>query len=239
MVYAVMPVKGREELLKHTIERLKKQTYPTMAICCGHTESEKEVCEKAGAIFIMCPEDTHLGDKWNRCIKVAKERKDAEAVMILGSSDWIEDAWVERMMNEPHNAVGTAGLYFLDIQRSNYLAMYYWPGYKKSRAGESIGAGRVIKKKILDKVKWTLFYSDWDVSLDFSTTQILNGVKEQIVCVDNPPVGLSISTYKWVNKHNFRTLMRRDGLHRYKESRIKEFLEKYFPEAINIFNKNK
>ena len=60
MVYAVVPVSGREILLYHTIKRLEKQTYPVTAICCGHTESERAVCEGAGAEFIQCPADTPL-----------------------------------------------------------------------------------------------------------------------------------------------------------------------------------
>lgn len=235
MVYAVMPVKGREELLKHTIGRLKKQTYPTMAICCGHTESEREVCEKAGAIFIMCPEEIVLGDKWQRCVDRARELEDTEAVMVLGSSDWIEDMWVERMMNEPYGAVGTAGLHFVDIGRNNLLSAYYWPGYTGNREGESIGAGRVIKKSVLDKVDWQLFDRSYDNSLDYSTTQILTAAKEEIVCCDNPPIGISISTYKWKNKHNFKQLLRSSMVSRWKEAKVIEFMKQHFPEGVNLF----
>ena len=236
MVYAVIPVSGREPLLYLTIKRLEKQTVPVTAICCGHTESEKTVCEHAGAIFIQCPTDTPLGEKWQKCVEVARDAGDAEAIMVLGSSDWIEDCWVETLMNEPYQALGTAGLYFYDIRACNTTRLYFWPGYTGKRTGEAIGTGRIIKRELLDKMCWEIFYRDYTNSLDWSTVKLIEAAGEQIICYPGDIKGLSISTYRWPNKHSFRGLIRTSKVEWYNDARIAEFIPKYFPEGINLFN---
>lgn len=237
MVYAVIPVSGREPLLYHTVRRLEKQTYPTMAICCGHTESEKTVCEEAGAIFVSCPADTPLGQKWQICVELARIMVDTEAVMVLGSSDWIEDRWVETLMAQPYQAIGVAGLYFYDIRACNATRLYFWPGYTgPNRKGEPIGTGRIIKRELLDRMGWEIFYRDYTNSLDWSTMRLVEAVGEQMVCYQGDLKGLSISTYRWKNKHSFRGLIRTNHVEWYNDARIAEFIPKYFPEGINLFN---
>ncbi len=236
-VYALIPVSGREILLHHTIKRLSKQTYPTSAICCGHTESEKAVCEEAGAIFISCPADTPLGEKWQLCAELARHQEGVEAVMILGSSDWVEDKWVETLMKEPYGALGSKGLFFYDIRPCNTTRLYFWPGYTgPTRAGEPIGTGRIIKRELLDKMNWEIFYRDYTNSLDWSTMRLVEAVGEQMVCYDGDLKGLSISTYRWENKHSFRGLIRTSKVQWYNDAAIAEFIPKYFPEGINLFN---
>ena len=236
MVYAVVPVSGREILLYHTIKRLEKQTYPVTAICCGHTESERAVCEGAGAEFIQCPADTPLGEKWQRTAEFTRDTGDAEAIMVLGSSDWVEDKWVETLMKEPHQALGTAGLYFYDIRPCNTTRLYYWPGYTGKRAGEAIGTGRIIKRELLEKMNWEIFHRDYNNSLDWSTVLLVRAAGGEMVCYDGGLKGLSISTYRWKNKHDFRGLIRTSKVQWYNDAAIAEFIPKYFPEGINLFN---
>lgn len=238
-VYAVIPVSGREILLYHTVKRLERQTYPVTAICCGHTEDERAVCEGAGAEFIQCPPETPLGEKWQRCVEWARDAGDAEAIMVLGSSDWIEDKWTETLMAQPHQAVGVAGLYFYDIRPCNATRLYWWPGYTGKRRGEPIGTGRIVKRELLEKMNWEIFYRDYERSLDWSTTQLIEKTGEKMMCYEGELKGMSISTYRWPNMHSFRGLMRTDKVEWYNDSRIAEFIPKYFPEGINLFNDNR
>lgn len=236
MIYAVIPVAGREILLYYTISRLSKQTIPVTAICCGHTESEKAVCEGAGAEFIWCPPETPLGEKWQKCVEWARDAGDAEAVMVLGSSDWIEDRWAETLMAQPHQAIGVAGLYFYDIRPCNATRLYFWPGYTgPTRAGEPIGTGRIIKRELLEKMNWEMFYRDYANSLDWSTMRLVEAAGEQMVCYPGDLKGLSISTYRWKNKHDFRGLMRTSKVEWFNEMRTLAFISEHFPEGINLF----
>ena len=237
MVYAVVPVSGREILLYHTIKRLEKQTYPVTAICCGHTESERAVCEGAGAEFIQCPADTPLGEKWQKCVEWARDAGDAEAVMVLGSSDWIEDKWTETLMAQPHQAIGVAGLFFYDIRPQNTVRLYFWPGYAgPTRGGEPIGTGRIIKRELLEKMNWEMFHRDYNNSLDFSTVLLVRAAGGEMICYDGGLKGLSISTYRWKNKHDFRGLIRTSKVQWYNDAAIAEFIPKHFPEGVNLFN---
>jgi len=240
MVYAVIPVSGREILLYHTIKRLEKQTIPVTAICCGHTESEKAVCEGAGAEFIMCSPETPLGEKWQKCVEWARDAVDAEAVMVLGSSDWIEDRWTETLMAQPHQAVGVAGLFFYDIRPQNTVRLYWWPGYTgPTRKGEPIGTGRIIKRELLERMNWEMFYRDYRKSLDWSTARLIEAAGEKMVCYTGDLKGLSISTYRWKNMHDFRGLVRSSKVDWYTEFDTKEFIATYFPEGVNLFNDRK
>jgi len=234
-VYAVIPVCGREILLYYTVKRLERQTYPTTAICCGSSESEKAVCEGAGAEFIWCPPETPLGEKWQKCVEFARDAGDAEAIMVLGSSDWIEDKWTETLMAQPHQAIGVAGLYFYDIRPCNATRLYFWPGYTGKRAGEAIGTGRIIKRELLDRMGWEIFYRDFNNSLDWSTVKLIEAAGERIICHNGDLKGLSISTYRWKNKHDFRGLIRTNKVDWFNEARTEKFISRHFPEGINLF----
>lgn len=236
MIIAVIPVSGRETLLYHTIKRLEKQTIPVKTICCGHTESEKKVCEKAGAEFIMVPKYVPLGEKWQLCIMRAKDYN-PDAIMILGSSDWICDTWAEELMKEEGDMIGTAGLYFYDIQKYNMTALYFWPGYMDlMRKGEPIGTGRIIKRDICERLNWELFDRRINVSLDWSCKQHISKVNGKIVCSKRDIKGLSLSTYQWKNMHSFSKLAETYPVVWFDRVQKQEFIKTYFPEGYNIFN---
>ena len=237
MIYAAIPVSGREILLYHTIARLSKQTTPVTAVCCGHTESEKIICENAGAIFIQCPDDTPLGEKWQKSVELIRDAGDAEAILILGSANFICNDWVETLMNEPYQAVGVRGLFFFDIRPRNATRLYYWPGYTgPNRKGEPIGTGRIIKRELLDKIGWEVYDRDWNSSLDYSMTLRIRAAGEDWFCTEKELKGMDISTYRWKSKHDFRGMVRTNKVEWYNDARIAKFIPEYFPEVTNLFN---
>lgn len=202
----IMPVKGRFPLLKLTIKRLVKQG--CIVICSGHTEKEKEVCESVGAIFLMCHEETPLGKKWQICADKAKEFN-PDGILIMGSSDMVQDGWCDELykaIDKGYAKAGTGGCYFLDIQKDKYEACY-WGGYSDERKGESIGTGRLIGKKALELLDYHIFDEWLDNGLDYSTHKKLESIEHHFKGVSFNHKGLkclSISTYAWENKHNYR-----------------------------------
>lgn len=240
-ITAVMPVKGRLPLLKHTIGRLIKNNISV--VCCGHTDEELVVCIKAGAEFIQVPDHTQLGLKWQLCINLARQENDCDAIMIMGSSDFVSDNWCDVLypdFDKGYGMTGTAGILFLDIAKGNELSMIEWKGYHEHRIGEPIGTGRMISRKMLDLLDWQLFDRNINSSLDHSTMKKIWAVKDKwegdpIYCNPSKDIrALSISTYQWVNKHSFL----RESLSP-TAKRIEnpdEVLTKYFPEVVNLFN---
>ena len=63
-IIAVIPVHGRELLLKYTIRRLYKKNNLYKVICVGETAKEKEVVLQENGIWVEY-NNNPLGKKWN------------------------------------------------------------------------------------------------------------------------------------------------------------------------------
>ena len=55
-----------------------------------------DIAEETGALFVQC-QNLPLGFKWQRGMDIAREF-DPDAILMLGSSDWVSDNWCEIMM---------------------------------------------------------------------------------------------------------------------------------------------
>lgn len=236
MTVAVVPVKGRGPLLKLTISRLVSQG--CKVICIGSTISEEKICIAAGAEYLHIPENICLGAKWQFGIDHARRYK-PESIMIMGSSDMVQDGWVEIMNKElakGYAMVGTEGIYFLDIQQGNKKQMVHWIGYANNRKGEPLGTGRMISAKAMDLIDWQLINKSINSSIDYSICQNLLPVEKHFTkLIQNIPnlVSLSISTYKWSNMHNFERECTNPGTYQVDHDAM---IRKYFPEMFNLFS---
>lgn len=244
-IVAVMPVFGRHPLVKHTITRLLTKNGCTHVICAGEIK-DREVCEKAGAIFIQ-HDNYPLGKKWNACFLHAK-RIQADVVVFVGSSDWLCDNWIPTMLPylEKYDMAGKAGCYLFDIAETYMTGLtltktyrlVYWPGYKdgsetkqstNDRKNESIGIGRLIRKEGLDSINWKPFDDTQDNSLDWT---MYNKLPNNVLVEDDSIFSMAISCNKWPNKHTFSA----HWDNKYPSKRIDDlsFL-KNFPEHDKIF----
>lgn len=233
-VAACIPVLGRGPLLKHTIERLIKKNRVKVVICVGHDPEDRKVCERAGAVWVQ-HRNKPLGDKWNHAFMEAK-KYNVDACLFVGSSDWLSDNWIEVMLPymEEYDLVGTLGCNFMHVAPPDYYACY-WPGYTRTRFGESIGIGRLISSKVLDQLQWKPFDPNLDKSLDYSMQQRVLQVsgKSHVISRGNFE-SVSISTDNWANKHNF--WQHWSGV--LPSTRMKEpekWIDENFPEAKEIF----
>jgi hypothetical protein len=211
-VIAVIPVFGRNPLVKLTIERLLKANGCAAVVCAGSGRKDKETCETAGAIWVEHPNEP-LGRKWNAAFFKARELG-ADAVLFVGSSDWVSKNWISKSL--PHlndyGMTGTPGCHFIDF-RVDETRLVYWPGYEhgtpksnraKERFGEPIGIGRMLSAKCLDAINWKPFDSSQDRSLDWTMYQkvLAAGFKVKLIN-DDTMHALSISCDAWSNKHKF------------------------------------
>lgn len=201
-VAAVIPVHGRLELLPFTIKRLLWKNGVDVVICVGNESSEKAICISAGAKWVEHA-NSPLGAKWNAGF-VAAKAYNPDAVVYVGSSDWLSNSWLtimEPLVNR-HQIVGVPGCYFIDIAES--IRLTYWPGYQGQRSDETIGIGRMLSRKLLDAIDWKPFDDTKEGSLDRSMKDKAAKVGfKDIFVVDNRIKAMSISTPKWSNKHKF------------------------------------
>jgi hypothetical protein len=230
-IAAAIPVNGRHRLLKHTIIRLLTKCGVDHVVCTG-SKDDRDVCRDAGAEFIQHPNHP-LGFKWNRAFQACEGY---DAVLFVGSSDWVSDDWVKTMLPylETNYMVGKLGCHLLDIQilQSNLYRLVYWPGYEKGtrqrdprRHKEPIGIGRMLSREFLKKISYRPFKDNQDASLDWVMYEKANG--RYAISEDNVH-SLSISTNLWPNKHKFSHHWM--GMLPSKRINASQFCDQYFPE---------
>jgi hypothetical protein len=207
-IIAVIPVHGREQLLKYTIRRLYNKNKLYKVICVGSTESEKEVVLQEKGIWVY-HENKPLGRKWNTGFKIA-QIYNPDAVLFVGSSDWISADWTDiaykYMIDENIGIVGKNRFDMIDINNNiNNNNTCYWLGYPENsdRHKETIGIGRLISKSFLDKINYEPFDNFFDNSMDFCMYKKCINNKFKIKIIENDSIFLSVSCSKWENKHKF------------------------------------
>jgi len=201
-VIAVVPVLGRLPLLEHTIRRLYDKNDCYHVICVGHGSKERELCESLEAEWVH-HENQPLGAKWNKGFTAAK-RFNPDACLYVGSSDWLCNQWITIMKPhlDLHQMVGVPGMHLLDFGKT--MRAVRWDGYTGSRADESIGIGRMLSGKLLDKLDWRPFSDVIDNSLDRSMKDRSRALGHADVMIyDKRLIACSLSTDQWLNKHKF------------------------------------
>lgn len=233
-VVAVIPVHERLELLPLTIGRLYKKNDLYKVICVGDGIKEKAICIEAGAIWVN-HQNKPLGAKWNSGFRAARDLK-PDAILFVGSSDWVCNDWVtimEPYLNQ-HQIVGVPGCYFMDVH--DQIRVVNWKGYVGNRATETIGIGRMISAKLLDKIDWKPFDDLKDNSMDRAMKDkcAALGVNDFFVR-DERLKCVSISTHKWLNKHVFNHHWN-NLIPSEKMFDPQDFINQYFPEANTLFD---
>jgi hypothetical protein len=231
-VAAIIPVKGRLPLLKHTITRLIKKNGVKNVICVGD-ESEKDFCEKLGADYVV-HENFPLGKKWNAGFMKAKEYN-PDACLFVGSSDWISDNWIDYCCKymSSYDMIGKPDFYLLDYGKQFRLC--HWAGYQDRRKGEPIGIGRMISSNILDLMNWQPMDPKLDSSLDYSMWQRVIEKGGRIRTLETDEIkSLSLSTDAWVNKHRFEDHWNNKKGVESEKMEPNNFLTESFPEAHNL-----
>lgn len=234
-IATAIPVSGREQMLKLTIPRLVKQG--VLTLCIGHTESERNICVDAGAIFYKVPSDWTLGRKCQYGLNLIRG---SDIAMFIGSSGMISDNWLDVLVPEfekGYAMVGVAGTYILDIQPGNNKRMIYY-----ERFGHPLAVGRMISKKALDLIDWTLFRTDVRVGMDRMAMKRLEPLrkgfgKNFILEIPNQDIVKSVrtSTYKWhclhpIDRTPFKNFPFIDSII------ADKIIDDYFPELKNMFN---
>jgi hypothetical protein len=140
--------------------------YPIIAGSEGHIS--EGLVKKYGIHYIECS-NSPLGAKFNRVM--AEMRKIyPQYVMVLGSDDFITDDYFRNALKiQGCDMAGTIDMYFYHLKTKR---LGYWAGYTQEtrRLGETIGLGRMLNCKLLDKCNWMPWVSGANKGLDGSMT---------------------------------------------------------------------
>jgi hypothetical protein len=237
-----IPVHGRVPLVYETVAMLKRQTLPVdKIILIGEEKEVAPIAEETGVLWIQS-ENYPLGNKWQVGMDYARQFE-PDAIMMLGSSDWVSEKWCEVMMREISknpdiSMIGKRNMMFLDVDNIQAKRLISWNGYARTgtamaRAFEPIGAGRMITKDILEKINWQFYDRSATKSMDFISLMRIKSKNAIIKFINDPCnliMALSLSFYhKWGNMHGFETMCRAEGyLTSKRVENIDETLEQYF-----------
>lgn len=241
MKIAVIPVRGRLQLLPYTIKQALKVV--DKVICITSKVYERAYCPGAETANLS---SRPLSDRWNYGFQIAKEY-DPDHILFIGSSDWVSENWMDKLLpyTEHYDIVGVRGFNLLHLNyelmddrhtldkirtkagvfdlpaRFRDKKLGEWTGYDNFRTGEPIGIGRILNRCFLKRVEYKPFRSGLGRGLDYDMilrTQHFKIAEEDVRC-------LSISTNLWGNLHSF------DDSDEIKDN---EFLDKWFPDANEL-----
>ena len=120
--------------------------------------SEGDISRKVARGLDYVEAENHpLDKKYDEGFKFCQQFN-PDAVVLVGSDDFITKNYFEWAMNSIN--FGYDMVAFLDFYLADIVSkkVWYWGGYDGKRDGQSIGAGRVFSKNILDKMNWMPFY---------------------------------------------------------------------------------
>jgi hypothetical protein len=228
-VAAVIPIYGRRPLRRFTMSRLLRINRLKHVVCIGDSPQDKYAVEQGGGIFVH-HKNYPLGNKWNSGFRFAKSLG-VDAVLYIGSDDMISENWMEVMLPliDEYDLVGVKSYHTAKISYDKGIETGYFPGYDgTNREGDSIGAGRLISSRILDKIDWTPFDGSLNRGLDgsMSKTIINHGGKTKLVENENL-VLVGVGCDKW---ENFSDAIKRPKIDNY------DLVISSFPEVIQFYN---
>jgi len=155
-ICAYLPIYKRKGLVVETLYRLKSQTQALdRIVAVGSCQEDKETAEQCGVDYISFSNQP-LSTKIQQAVIYLRRFK-PDGIMGIGSDDWPTANWVEELSPylEKFDVVGTDRLYFCRHgSRPVELIQYRYP---PPRYGEPMGVGRLVSRRILDKLKWRLY----------------------------------------------------------------------------------
>lgn len=171
-IITVSAMHGRHNTVSECIQRM-----PFIDKVYIYSTDEDGTFLKTQDIFAMAKyRNEPLSYKWNMAIRTL-EQIDFDAVVLLGSDDYIDEAFI-RYVEQTIPNYDMIG--FKDIYFQHDGALYYWSGYDNNRRGEPCGAGKVYSRKFLECLNWNLFDVARDRGLDKISWQRVNQAKAKI-----------------------------------------------------------
>lgn len=172
-------------------------------------EVSAELAAGAGAHYLEHA-NLPLSEKWNACYRKARELE-PDVVMIMGSDDWITTDAIERLSRDAleHGYSALADMYMHCLIRG---ITAHFPGYGRDsrHVADTIGAGRTLRKDVLDRVNWKFFPRDRNRALDHDMTLVLRNAKAPAAVISAKQCLLDVKGFGGLTK--FDAILPRRGV---------------------------
>lgn len=121
-------------------------------VCAG---SPGDACDRIarqhGLTYFQVKND--MARKWNAAVAMA-QNTEATHFLFMGSDDFMDQAMWDHYQAFTGEHLGLLDLLFYH-RLSGQAA--YWPGYRNRRTGEPIGACKLVRRDVLEKLNWAPF----------------------------------------------------------------------------------
>ena len=167
---------GRRILTGATLQyyaRARREVADTVEIVGIAVGSEGRPSQRlaANAEFIYSEHpNMPLSRKWNRALSMARSA-DVDAVLIVGSDDWISLPLLRRygqLLCDGHDYVGIVDMYLIDARTKRCKKFNGYP--KGPRRNETLGLGRMVDRSLLEQHHWKLWPDGLNRGLDRAMT---------------------------------------------------------------------
>ena len=145
--------------LSHLQEIFKNEIDMTSVVVDSYRINEKAVIENNQIYFSR--RNKPVSNKFNYGMNYYRDKK-IDGVIILGSDNFMCEKLFKKYIKIIRNNYDLIGVLDSFMYDSITDKMFYFPGYTNMRHGESVGAGRMLSSKLLEKLK----YTPWDMGLN-------------------------------------------------------------------------
>ena len=133
--------------------------------------------------------------------------------------------------------IGKRNFYCAHVEKSGNIKLGQWLGYNNHRREETIGIGRVLSRKALERIGWEPFSPGYRNNMDYMMHGKLMHTGQQIKIYEPEDVyALSISTDFWGNMHRFGDTRTTRGFIHYEDPT--EFINNYFNEIHQVYEES-
>lgn len=167
-IICLIAIYNRHQIVKLNVELLKKQTIPIKIILIVSTIKDKKLAECLNVDYIFA-NNQPLGLKWQQGLEYCK-KYNPQAIIINGSDDLLTANYCESIYKyilDGYDQVGLNNWYIYDTaNKKTFLSSYVDKNLM-------IGCGRIVSRKILDKIRWSYFPINKSTGLDgYSLKQV-------------------------------------------------------------------
>ncbi len=163
---------GRYSVLRIYIDWLNavRSKYNIIPVIVSDDQGIADMCNSNDIVHLSAPNEP-LGRKFNT-LSVLKAI-DFDYLMVMGSDDICNMRMIKyyfELMERGLDFWGMKDIYFYSAKLKQTK---YWGGFKNHRIGETVGAGRVLSRGLLDRLDWKPWDSSLNRKLDRSMTEKL------------------------------------------------------------------
>lgn len=179
----------REKLTRiflKSVQRYWKQYGIFTMIAGSEGVKTRELCLDHGAGYVEVPNQP-LGNKFNQALIAARANYNPDGFIIMGSDDFMDDRVISEyylLLSKGIDVAGFKDCYFYDAKTKEAA---YWGGYTvKHRQNETIGMGRLLSKKVYERLRGRFWNPGAKAGLDWLMQQKLRKItdfKKQLLTV--------------------------------------------------------